>query len=450
MCTKLKPLSLTFTLVLAGLAAFAGGSSPAEDGLRLLHPAEGAVYPPNLAPPTWAWRASGESPWSVAVDLGDGAFLDVAVVAEAAYRPSADEWDSWKARIGRKSGIVLVRSADGQAHQASFRFSEHPLQGTLVFRLVRAPLGSDPLLRTQLRRQRAEDTGSAPLADALPLTPCKGCHALSNDGFRAAFQVRDPYDGPRLETFDLVAAAAHTPDLPTEAFGRSAGLTWTPDGRIVVAMNLRASEVRGDDGFALTHHASDLALVDPDSGHWALVAGASVAHAVEDFPAISPDGATLAFTRGEEISTDHGALDVYTVSLSGDSAGNATLLIGASANGLANYFPRYSPDGRWIAFVTSDGGYFARPSSELMLVPANGGEAISLTVNTPGRMDSWPTWSPDGHWLAWASRRDDPDLTRILLTEIDAQGRCTPPIPLPTDTPPIWSHNHPTFAPVAD
>jgi len=438
--------STTAVLALVGLAALVVGLRPAVEELRLLHPIDGAVYPPNIAPPTWTWQA-GEAPWSVDVALGDSAFEEVAVVSEPLYRPPDAVWGRTKAQLDGGNARVRVRSSDGQSQQASFRISEHPLTGTLVFRLVRAPIGSDPLLRTQLRRHHTGEGRSSPLDDALGPTPCKGCHVISAKGDRVAYQVRDPYDGPRLETLTVGAETRHAPDLPQNAFGRSAGLAWTPDGQLVVAMNQRASEERHAEGFSLTHHASDLALVDPDTGQWTSIAGASDPAAVEDFPDVSPDGATLAFTRGPEIHTDRGPMDVCTVPLTDGYAGTARPLPGASANGRANYFPRFSPDGRWIAYVTSDGGYLARPSSDVMLVPAAGGEARPLAGNSPGRMDSWPTWSLDGHWLAWASRRATSGFTRILLAEIDAQGRSSSPVPLPTDTSPIWSHNHPTFAP---
>ena len=138
-------------------------------------------------------------------------------------------------------------------------------------------------------------------------------------------------------------------------------------------------------------------------------------------------------------------LEVETaIALEGD--GEARPLPGASGDGRASYFPRYSPDGRWIAFVRSDGGYFARPSSDLFLVPASGGDARRLSVNTSGRMDSWPSWSLDGHWLVWASRRDDSPNTRVFFTEIDPTGGCSPPVPFPGHVPEGMSVNHPTIS----
>jgi Flp pilus assembly protein TadD len=42
-------------------------------------------------------------------------------------------------------------------------------------------------------------------------------------------------------------------------------------------------------------------------------------------------------------------------------------------------------------------------------------------------MNSWHTWSPNGHWLAFSSKARGP-YTRLMLTHIDADGNDTPAI----------------------
>jgi dipeptidyl aminopeptidase/acylaminoacyl peptidase len=58
--------------------------------------------------------------------------------------------------------------------------------------------------------------------------------------------------------------------------------------------------------------------------------------------------------------------------------------------------PAYSPDGKWISYVsTKDGG------AQIYLLPAVGGEAKKLTNLSTGVGD--PLWSPDAKWIAFAS-----------------------------------------------
>ena len=58
--------------------------------------------------------------------------------------------------------------------------------------------------------------------------------------------------------------------------------------------------------------------------------------------------------------------------------------------------PSFSPDGKWIAFVSTRDG-----DDNLHLMPTNGGEARRLTNVSTGVSE--PLWSPDGKWIAFSS-----------------------------------------------
>lgn len=71
--------------------------------------------------------------------------------------------------------------------------------------------------------------------------------------------------------------------------------------------------------------------------------------------------------------------------------------------------PSYSPDGRWIAYVTN-----RRPDpdlepdqSELMVIPAKGGKA--RVVRTPAGVVAQPRFSPDGKTIAYLGHADTDD-----------------------------------------
>lgn len=62
--------------------------------------------------------------------------------------------------------------------------------------------------------------------------------------------------------------------------------------------------------------------------------------------------------------------------------------------------PMYSPDGRWIAFVTWDETY----GGHVWVVPARGGRPRRMT-DTAGHYQT-PTWSPDGRFIAIVAAGD--------------------------------------------
>jgi tetratricopeptide (TPR) repeat protein len=110
---------------------------------------------------------------------------------------------------------------------------------------------------------------------------------------------------------------------------------------------------------------------------------------------------------------------------------------------MSNSFPKISPDGKWIVYVQAQNGQLMRPDSKLWIVPSTGGTPRLMHCNT-SLMNSWHSFSPNGHWLVFSSKSRSP-YTQMFLTHIDAEGNDSPAILIENSTAANRAVNIPEF-----
>jgi dipeptidyl aminopeptidase/acylaminoacyl peptidase len=138
-------------------------------------------------------------------------------------------------------------------------------------------------------------------------------------------------------------------------------------------------------------------------------------------PRLSPEGTWVAYTvQRLDRKLDEETSDVYMVPL----AGGAALRLTASADKPASS-PRFSPDGRYLAFLSARGGRHA----EVWLLDRRGGEAQRLTDYKADVADL--AWSPDGRRLALIVADPDPDQQEAAATAAGAAGPAPAQPPAP-------------------
>jgi dipeptidyl aminopeptidase/acylaminoacyl peptidase len=106
---------------------------------------------------------------------------------------------------------------------------------------------------------------------------------------------------------------------------------------------------------------------------------------------VAPDGSSVVYTlTTSDLPRARRETHLWSVAPDGSNARQLTFHERGEGS------PAFSPDGRWLAFVSARDGH-----ANLYLLPRAGGEPRQLTRITTGVSD--PVWSPDSRWIAFAS-----------------------------------------------
>jgi len=93
---------------------------------------------------------------------------------------------------------------------------------------------------------------------------------------------------------------------------------------------------------------------------------------------------------------------------------------------MSNYFPRFTPDGKWMIYCQAESFMLLMPDSKLFIQALDGGEPRRMNCNTDN-MNSWHSISPNSKWMVFSSKAYGP-YTQLFLTHIDENGNDSPPL----------------------
>ncbi len=113
----------------------------------------------------------------------------------------------------------------------------------------------------------------------------------------------------------------------------------------------------------------------------------------------------------------------------------------ASQTGKSIAWPRVSPDGRYLMFVMSSFGYFTihHHDADLYCLDLTSGRYWPLdSANSPD-VESFHSWSSNGRWFVFSSKRIDGIRARPYICYFDSLGQAHKPFILPQKDPDFYS-----------
>ncbi len=223
----------------------------------------------------------------------------------------------------------------------------------------------------------------------------------SPDGVRIAYRSTRTSGLWIVDVATGKAREIYAVDQKNEHF--AAEMDWSPDGKRIVFL---------DEVFRQSH---TMMVVDAEGAGPATVLVPSTIH-WPSFPKWSPGGDKILFVSGAGKSS--GPLYPYNLWIM-NSDGTGQIQI---TKDIDVHRPRWSPDGRWIAFDGPIAYEEPEPEYELWLMDGTGSALKRLTSNTINKVsEAMPAWTPDGNRIFFirgtSFTRGEYDVWTISLAE---------------------------------
>ncbi|MBW2526325.1 MAG: PD40 domain-containing protein [Deltaproteobacteria bacterium] len=470
-------------------ASRAAPEAPAA--LSILYPPDGAVFPREVPAPTLRWRdeAQDVQSWRVTLQLPGAGSLVAGTTTTRKLQLSTAAWRRTVAAAEAGHPRITIEGlsrlgAPRSRGSVAIGVSRDPVGAPIFYRDVPLPFARAKKNLHEIRwRIGRVDADREPRVVLEGMSSCANCHSFARDGSVfgmnvsfgdkvGSYTVSPLQRDLRIDDETIIRWAdlhGSDPSYRTAAFLNAI----SPDGRYVVAgaqdrsMVFTVDDIEFSFVFFFTFQGI-LAVYDTKTKRFWPLPGADDPTLVQTNPTFSPDGEYLVFARSKALTIPEAEeqnavmfrerevieraiakaggvrYDLYRLPFNDGRGGTAEPIEGASHNSMSNYFPKISPDGRWLVFTRAKQFNLLQPDSRLFIVPTEGGTPRPMRCNT-SKFNSWHSFSPNGRWLVFSSKAYGP-YTQLLLAHIDERGHSSPAIHLERFTGPERAANIPEFA----
>lgn len=444
----LQPIIVSLALLMAACSGKIEAAKEVEKQAHIFPEYYDLTLPPNIAPLNFAIREEG-SRFRVEIRAGDS---DPILIRQrnTGIRIPLQKWQKLLSEhAGEELKVDLWSYSDRNWHK--FKTIKHHIASEeidpyLAYRLVNAVyLKWRDMGIYQRNLSSFEETPV--IENSSTEHGCMNCHSFSgNDPSKMLIHFRILNSGTLLWNDGKLTKI----DTRTPA-SLSAGIypAWHPGGKYIAFSTGQISPhltSRMDKTVDVADRASDLVIYDIEKNQ---VRSSPVVSSErrENMPVWSPDGRSLYYIsaptaiEGDDESLLHSRYSLmcvpYSVNL--NKWGEPEMLLDADSTGMSISMPAISPDGKYMVCSMSDYGYFTifHKESDLYCIDLESREFRELEVNSESA-ESFSSWSSNGHWLVFSSKRMDDVFSRPYIAYFDKSGKAHKPFVLPQKDPEMY------------
>jgi Tol biopolymer transport system component len=413
------------------------------------------TIPPNVAPMNFVLEEEGASFRVTATSGSNDHSLEVTSSDGAVRFPE----DAWRELLAESQGgaittqvVALNPKGNPEVEFDPFHFfvSRDPIDPWLVYRLIDP--GYYGWSEMKIMQRSVESFREETIINNQTLeNNCANCHSFNNNSpDRFLIHIRGSRGGTYFyEQGELSRTDPKIDGMP----GGATYPAWHPNGRYVA---FSSNQVR-QSFYSLPGKVvevydlvSSLILYDREVNETLLIPQQTEPPFLLTFPSWAPEGDYLYFSKAplvidslnpqvEQIENTHYDIARKAFDPETRAFGETEIVFDATGMNKSASFPRISPDGRFLVTTVADFGTFPiwHREADLYLLDLQSGESEVMEVNSE-ETDSYHTWSSNGRWLVFSSRRLDGRSTRPYFTHIDADGVQGKEFALPQEDPTLY------------
>jgi hypothetical protein len=419
----------------------------------------GITIPPNIAPMNFRILNPGDR-FLVYVSSSEGRPLKIRSENGKIIFPAG----SWKKLLSRNRGRDIEITIFSKTRKEGWRklppvtnhVAEEEIDAYIAFR--RIPEAFILWKDMGIYQRSLENFREYPImVNSIVDENCMNCHSFNaGNPKQMLFHMRGPFGGTVLSDGEELRFI----DTKSENT-RAAGVypAWHPGGELIAfsvnQINQGFHSKIGKSDYVLDKH-SDIIFYDLKDNSVTRPAELATDR-LENMPAWSANGHTLYFICAppmEKIpSYDKTIYSLLSIDydLQTKKFGAIDTLLDGNQAGMSISFPRERPGRNQLSFIGLDYGYFSiyNPEAEVYIMDLDNREFHKAGINSKFT-ESYPSWSKNGSWLLFVSKRGDGLLSQPWFCYVDEDGVCSREFVLPQKDPDFYkeyryNYNRPEF-----